>query len=198
MDMSSRFNRRRSFSKTRQTGDEHWESTYLRGGPSASWVEVRPAPNSDSPREIRTLEQGTGMRPTRDEVLMETARLWAHRGTCNRLRVGAVFSRRGRVLVQGYNGAPSGMLHCDHQNGEPCTRAVHAEANGISWAARNGVSLEDSEVHITNLPCPNCSLLIINSGIIRVVYDQDYRIRDGIELLAEANLEVVRYDSITA
>lgn len=137
------------------------------------------------------------MRPSRDEILMETARIWAHRGTCNRLRVGAVFSRDGRILVQGYNGAPSGMQHCDHQNAEPCTRAVHAEANGISWAARSGVSLEGSEVHITNLPCPNCSLLLINSGICRVVWDLDYRVRDGLDLLHEALIEVVEYGKIT-
>jgi dCMP deaminase len=127
---------------------------------------------------------------------METARLWAHRGTCNRLRVGAVFSRSGRVLVQGYNGTPSGMLHCDHQNTEPCTRSVHAEANGIAWAARNGVSLDGAEVHLTDSPCPSCALLLINAGIVRVVYDREYRIKDGIELLREANLVVLRYDMI--
>lgn len=136
------------------------------------------------------------MRPTRDEVLMETARIWAHRGTCNRLRVGAVFSRDGRILAQGYNGAPAGMDHCHHDDGEPCNRAVHAEANGIAWAARNGVPLEGCEVHITNLPCPNCALLIINAGIKRVVWDEDYRVREGLHLLHEASIIVERYGRI--
>jgi dCMP deaminase len=88
------------------------------------------------------------------------------------------------------------MLHCDHQDTEPCTRAIHAEANGIAWAARNGVGLEGCEVHVTNLPCPSCSLLMINAGIARVVYDQDYRIRDGVALLHEALIEVVEYGRI--
>lgn len=127
---------------------------------------------------------------------METARLWAHRGTCNRLRVGAVFSRAGRILVQGYNGAPSGMLHCDHQDSQPCTRAVHAEANGITWAARNGVSLNGAECHITNLPCPNCALLLINAGITRIVWDQDYRIRDSLLLFREALIQVEQFGTI--
>lgn len=88
------------------------------------------------------------------------------------------------------------MLHCDHTDSQPCTRAVHAEANGIAWAARNGVALEGSEVHITNLPCPSCTLLIINAGISRVVYDLDYRIRDGLALLREASIDVIQYDMI--
>lgn len=136
------------------------------------------------------------MRPTRDEVLMETARLWRYRGTCNRLRVGAIFSKSGRILVQGYNGAPSGMLHCHHEDAEPCDRAVHAEANGIAWAARNGIALEESELHVTNLPCPNCALLVINAGIVRVVWDEDYRIRTSLDLFREASITVERYGRI--
>jgi dCMP deaminase len=88
------------------------------------------------------------------------------------------------------------MPHCDHQTDDPCTRAVHAEANGIAWAARNGISLEASEVHITNLPCPNCALLIINAGVIRVVWDEDYRIRTSLDLFHEASILVERYGRI--
>lgn len=135
------------------------------------------------------------MRPTRDEVLMRTAFVWAERGTCDRLKVGVVISRAGRILVQGYNGAPSGLDHCYHRgSAEPCARAVHAEASAISWAARNGVTLDGSEAHITNLPCPACSLLLINAGISRVVYCEDYRVRDGVTLLHQAGVDVNHLD----
>lgn len=145
---------------------------------------------------MRQKKEAVAVRPTRDEVLMETAKIWRHRGTCNRLRVGVVFSRDGRILVQGYNGAPSGMGHCAHVEDEPCTRAVHAEANGITWAARNGVALIGCEVHITNLPCPNCALLMINAGIARVVYDEDYRLHEGLSLLREASIRIEQYGKI--
>jgi dCMP deaminase len=128
---------------------------------------------------------------------METAFLWAQRGTCDRLQVGAVISREGRILVQGYNGAPSGMPHCFHRDSpDPCLQAVHAEASGISWAARNGVALDCAEAHITNLPCPNCCLLLINAGITRVVYCEDYRVREGLALLHQASVSVERIDRI--
>src|SRR4051794_5045779 len=87
---------------------EHRELSHLRGRQSATDAEIESNQSQARRRAVLAYRSGTLMRPTRDEVLMETARLWAHRGTCNRLRVGAIFSRNGRILVQGYNGAPSG------------------------------------------------------------------------------------------
>lgn len=135
-------------------------------------------------------------RPNRDTVLMETAHLWAKRGTCSRLQVGAVFSRDGRILAQGYNGAPAGMPHCIHVDDEPCTKAMHAEANGIAWAARHGVRLELCDVHVTNLPCVNCAMLLINAGVYQVMYDDDYRVQTSLSLFREASILVRRYGSI--
>jgi dCMP deaminase len=149
------------------------------------------------------------MRPTRDAVLMDTAHLWAQRSTCDRAHVGAVFSRDGRILVTGYNGAPAGMSHCEHSctcvwgegtggrphnircpSVQPCTVAVHAEANGIAWAAREGVRLNGCELHTTVAPCHGCAKLLLNAGIVKVVYGQPHREMAGADLLVTAGVEV--------
>lgn len=133
-------------------------------------------------------------RPTRDQVLMGIAHLYGRRSTCSRLHVGAVASKDGRVLTAGYNGAPAGLDHCVHEVGESlptgCPRSVHAEANVVAFAARHGVSIAGAELHVTHMPCLSCAMLIINSGLQRVCYFEPYRIRDGIELLLEAGVEI--------
>lgn len=152
-------------------------------------------------------------RPTRDALLMDTASLWSQRSTCDRAHVGAVFSRGGRVLVTGYNGAPAGMNHCVHEydlmmsdfssvplekrwrDPSPCTVAVHAEANGIAWAAREGVRLNGCELHTTRAMCANCAMLIINAGVIRCTWREPHRDMTGLELMMRAGIEVRSYAS---
>lgn len=129
-------------------------------------------------------------RPGRDSLLMDTARLWAQRSTCARLQVGCVISRDGRILVQGYNGSPSGLPHCDGDHEPEECRAVHAEQAAIAHAARNGVALDGATIHVTNMPCLSCARSIINAGIKIVVYAESYRLRDGVELLIEAGVKV--------
>lgn len=139
-------------------------------------------------------------RPERDEVLMSAAYLFSRRSTCSRASVGAIFSREGRILSTGYNGAPAGMTHCEHsvmlvQDGqlmtyEGCRVAVHAEANGIAWAARCGVRLEGSELHTTRAPCRPCAQLIVNAGVVRVVWRETHRDMTGVELLEMAGILV--------
>lgn len=152
------------------------------------------------------------MRPTREQTLIETAYLWSNRGTCSRLQVGALIHREGRILVQGYNGAPSGMPHCNHdcdcispdgsevighspscQSLKPCTQAEHAERNAIAFAARWGVALEGAELVVTHQPCKPCAMSIINAGIKSVLYVEKYRLSDGVDLLNSAGVEVVRF-----
>lgn len=150
------------------------------------------------------------MRPSRDEVLMAHARIAALRGTCSRLQVGAVASRDGRILVTGYNGTPAGMPHCDHScdcgtydSGQghtpscrsipPCVDSVHDVQNCVAYAARLGVSLLGAEVHTTDSPCPICARLIINAGIVRLVYDREYRIVDGLSLLKVAGVQIEKF-----
>lgn len=156
--------------------------------------------------EINSLQ-----RPPRDWVLMKSASLWSERSTCSRAQVGAVVSRNGRILSTGYNGAPSGMGHCDHieclcdyekhsLGGDPscpkhgpCTNVVHAEANAIAFAAKYGVGIEGSELHSTRIPCINCAGMIINAGITRVVWFEEHRDMTGLLRLGDAGLEVIRY-----
>lgn len=160
------------------------------------------------------------MRMTREQVLMESARLWANRSTCSRAMVGASIIRDGRVLMSGYNGAPPGLPHCDHgvctckdrilsfRNGEyenvsphrdqcgmaeTCYRAVHAEQNAINYCARNGVATEGAEIYVTFAPCLACAKSIISAGLISVTYDMPYRKTGGVELLKEAGISVSRY-----
>lgn len=145
-------------------------------------------------------------RPTRDEALLETAIIWARRSTCDRLHVGCVMERDGRILVQGYNGAPAGLAHCDHEcscvltdhgthyadcnTGPDNCRAVHAEQNAIAWAARLGVGLEGASAWVTHQPCLSCARSMINAGIREVHYIHPYRLKDGVELLREAGIKV--------
>ena len=115
--------------------------------------------------------------------------------------MGALIVRDRRVIATGYNGAPAGMPHCDDvgcdlsENGG-CQRTVHAEANAITKVAKSNNSSEGSTLYITASPCLECAKLIIQAGIIRVVYSDSYRISDGIELLEKAKVEVVQINNM--
>ena len=131
-------------------------------------------------------------RLTRDEMLMNMALLASERSTCSRLHVGAIAASSGRVLSTGYNGAPTGLPHCDHtQDDGPCQAATHAEANVIAFAARHGVSLRGADMYVTHAPCVSCAHLIINAGISIVFYANPFRDRAGIELLHRAHVGIV-------
>jgi len=137
-------------------------------------------------------------RISRDELLIRIADIVAGRGTCNRAAVGAVISMGGRIISTGYVGAPSGLPHCtsvgcDPSNSTGCLRTVHAEANAIAFAARNGIATGDAELHCTHSPCNSCAKLIINSGIRRVVFDSEYRDREPLKLLEMAGIQVVKH-----
>lgn len=152
------------------------------------------------------------MRPTRHEVLMEHAKLVATRGTCSRLQVGALVHREGRILVTGYNGAPAGIPHCDHdtctckfrgqshtalcRRNKPCRWAQHAERNCIDWAARHGIRLEGAELVTTDTPCWDCAGSVINAGLQSVVSLRPYRLEDGLNLLKAAGVSCSLYEDV--
>ena len=133
-------------------------------------------------------------RPTMDETLLEMAQVMARRGTCSRAQVGVVIALDGRVCATGHNGAPRGMRHCLHPPEETiangCYWAVHAEANAVAFAARNGVALDGSTMYTTLSPCVVCAQLTINSGIIRVLCGTNYRDQTGVNLLRDAGVDV--------
>lgn len=144
-------------------------------------------------------------RPSRHENLMEMAWVISKRSTCSRLNVGAIFARDGRVLMAGYNGAPSGLPHCNHvcscpsyeKTGfhdpicrvlQPCSHAEHAERNGIAFAARYGVALNNSILYVTHSPCLVCSYIIVGAGVTEVYYDIKYRLSEGLEFLEASKI----------
>jgi len=121
----------------------------------------------------------------------------SRRATCERARIGAVIAKENRIVSTGYNGSPSGLPHCTEVGCEPdsdggCIRTVHAEANAIAFAARNGIPLEGGVLYCTYSPCLNCARLIINSGIKEVVYEKVYRVEAGIKELTNAEIVVTR------
>jgi len=141
-------------------------------------------------------------RPSWDEYFCSIARLVATRSTCLRRNVGAVVVKNKQVLATGYNGAPSGITHCDQkgclrealnvpsgQRHEIC-RALHAEQNAFLQAARHGVSLEGGTLYITTQPCSICAKMIINVGIKKVVFTGEYPDELAVEFLNEAGIEM--------
>jgi dCMP deaminase len=118
-------------------------------------------------------------RATWDEYFMRIAREVATRSTCERKHVGAVIVRDKSILATGYNGSIRGLPHCDDeghmmQDGH-CVRTIHAEANAIVQAARNGVRIDEGTIYVTASPCWNCFKMIANSGIRKIVYGEFYR-----------------------
>ncbi len=130
-----------------------------------------------------------------DQTLIDIAGIIGESGTCTRLQVGAVLTMARRIISTGYNGAPSGMAHCVHEeielaNYRACEISVHAEANVIAFAARNGVKTFASVLYTTHSPCVTCARLLINAGIREVVYEQDYRDLSGLHELEKAGIKV--------
>lgn len=127
---------------------------------------------------------------------MEVAKVIAQAGTCSRLQVGAVITRDRRIVSTGYNGAPSGVTHCQHTVSDICEVAVHAEANAIAFAAKHGIATDRSILWTTDSPCLKCAQLIINAGIRQVVYGRKYRDESGINLLVQVGIGVAgHYES---
>ena len=114
-----------------------------------------------------------------DRYFMNLARQAATRSTCPRKHVGAVIVRDKAILSTGYNGSIRGAPHCTDvgclMENNHCVRTVHAEANALVQAARNGVRLEGSEIYVTASPCFNCFKLIVNAGIRTIYYGEFYR-----------------------
>jgi len=121
----------------------------------------------------------TARRATWDEYFMAIAGEVATRSTCDRKHVGAVIVRDRTILATGYNGSIRGLAHCDDEGhlmeDGHCVRTVHAEANAIVQAARNGIRLEGSDIYVTASPCFRCFQLIANSGLGRIVFAEFYR-----------------------
>lgn len=144
-------------------------------------------------------------RPSWDEYFMVIASEVAKRSTCLRRQIGAVIVKDKRILATGYNGAPSGLRHCmevgclreelhipSGQQQELC-RATHAEQNAVAQAARYGTSIEGATIYSTCQPCVMCAKILLNSGIVEIVYQGSYP--DGLSatILEESGIKVRRF-----
>ncbi|MDI6776553.1 MAG: cytidine/deoxycytidylate deaminase family protein [Syntrophales bacterium] len=149
--------------------------------------------------------RGTGqktLRPDWDEYFMDIVELVARRSTCRRRAVGALLVRERRILTTGYNGAPTGMRHCvdigclREQLGIPSgerhelCRGLHAEQNALIQAALHGVSVKGATLYCTNHPCIICTKMLINGGIIRVVFREGYMDKMAEEMFQETGIKV--------
>jgi len=125
-----------------------------------------------------------------DKRYLRMARIWAENSYCQRRKVGALLVKDQMIISDGYNGTPAGFENvCEDENGVTKPYVLHAEANAITKVARIGNSSEGSTLYITASPCLECSKLIIQAGIKRVVYNDLYRIQDGLEILRRAGVE---------
>ncbi|MBQ3882186.1 MAG: dCMP deaminase family protein [Bacteroidales bacterium] len=130
-----------------------------------------------------------------DNSYLDMAQIWARNSYCKRRQVGALIVKDRMIISDGYNGTPSGFENiCEDENGATKPYVLHAEANAISKVAKSGNSSEGATLYVTASPCLECSKLIIQAGIKRVVYRDEYRLTDGIDLLKRAGIEVEKVD----
>ena len=130
-----------------------------------------------------------------DHSYLEMAEIWAQNSYCKRRKVGALLVNDRMIISDGYNGTPSGFENvCEDENDVTKPYVLHAEANAITKVAKSGNSSQDATLYVTASPCLECSKLIIQSGIKRVVYRDEYRLTDGIDLLRRAGIEVEKVD----
>ncbi len=147
-------------------------------------------------------EKPSKSRPSWDEYFMKLAHEVAARTTCMRRAVGAIVVKDKRILATGYNGVPTGISHCDEvgclrsqlgvpsgQRHEIC-RGLHGEQNAIIQAAKYGINIADSTIYVTTQPCVVCAKMIINAGIVEVVYENPYDDELAMSMLNEAGIKL--------
>ena len=127
-----------------------------------------------------------------DMRYLRMARIWSENSYCVRRKVGALIVKDKMIISDGYNGTPSGFPNiCESENGTTFPYVLHAEANAITKVACSNNSSEGATLYVTASPCMECSKLIIQAGIKRVVFSEMYRITDGLDLLRQVGIETV-------
>ena len=133
-----------------------------------------------------------------DRRYLRMAEIWAENSYCQRRKVGAIIVKNSMIISDGFNGTPSGFENiCEDEDGITKPYVLHAEANAITKVARSNNSSDGATLYITASPCVECSKLIIQAGIKRVVFHELYRITDGIELLERAGVECIHIPELT-
>ena len=128
-----------------------------------------------------------------DKRYLEMANIWAKNSYCKRKQVGALIVKGRMIISDGFNGTPAGFENvCEDEEGETKPYVLHAEANAITKVAKSGNSSENATLYVTTSPCMECSKLIIQSGIKRVVFSERYRDDSGLKLLEKAGIVIVQ------
>lgn len=130
-----------------------------------------------------------------DQRYLKMADIWAQNSYCKRRQVGALIVKNQMIISDGYNGTPSGFENvCEDEENKTKPYVLHAEANAITKVAKSGNSSNGATLYVTSSPCLECSKLIIQAGIKRVVFTESYRLEDGINLLKRADIDVRQVD----
>ena len=130
-----------------------------------------------------------------DYRYLRMATIWSENSYCERRKVGALIVKDKMIISDGFNGTPTGFENvCEDENNVSKPYVLHAVANAITKIARSGNNSDGATLYVTDSPCIECSKLIIQAGIKRVVYMREYRLTDGVDLLRRAGIEVVRYE----
>ncbi len=128
-----------------------------------------------------------------DSRYLRMAQIWAENSYCKRRQVGALLVKDKMIISDGYNGTPVGFENvCEDENDHTKPYVLHAEANAITKVAQSNNSSHGATLYVTSSPCIECAKLIIQSGIKRVVFNEIYRLTDGIDLLTRAGIECVQ------
>lgn len=130
-----------------------------------------------------------------DERYLRMAKIWAENSYCKRRKVGALIVKDKMIISDGFNGTPAGFENdCEKDKDTTKPYVLHAEANAVTKVAKSHNSSEGSTLYVTTSPCMECSKLIIQAGIKRVVFDEKYRITDGLDLLERAGIELINLE----
>jgi len=133
-----------------------------------------------------------------DKRYLRMAAIWASNSYCKRRKVGAFIVKDKMIISDGFNGTPSGFENiCEDDNMKTKPYVLHAEANAITKVAKSNNSSEGSTLYITTSPCMECAKLIIQAGIIRVVFSEKYKNTEGLDLLARAKVELVYIEDVS-
>jgi dCMP deaminase len=131
-----------------------------------------------------------------DQRYLKMAEIWAQNSYCKRRQVGALIVKDKMIISDGYNGTPAGFENiCEDEENKTKSYVLHAEANAITKVAKSNNSSDGATLYVTSSPCIECSKLIIQAGIKRVVFTENYRLEDGINLLKRAKIEIVQVNT---
>ena len=130
-----------------------------------------------------------------DKRYLRMAKIWAENSYCKRRQVGALIVKDKMIISDGFNGTPSGFENiCEDEEGKTKPYVLHAEANAITKVAKSANNSDEATLYVTTSPCIECAKLILQAGITRLVYEEEYRDTSGLDLLHRAGIKVEKYD----